>query len=68
MSCGPANNEPERAELAPTTFHWITWGTQSEYEFTRFVREPHDADRFIQTLEEVRQKMVDQGLLYPEEE
>jgi ABC-type glycerol-3-phosphate transport system substrate-binding protein len=37
------------------------------YEFTRFVREPHDVDRFIQTLEEVRQKMVDQGLLYPEE-
>jgi hypothetical protein len=38
------------------------------YEFTRFVREPHDVDHFIQTLQEMQQEMVDQGLLYAEEE
>ncbi|MEZ4736560.1 MAG: ABC transporter substrate-binding protein [Caldilineaceae bacterium] len=38
------------------------WGMMT-YEFSRFVREPHDIEIFMQRLEEIRQKAVASGKL-----
>jgi ABC-type glycerol-3-phosphate transport system substrate-binding protein len=41
-------------------------GGSVEYLFTSFVRKPEDIDTFLFKVEEIRQKMVDQGLLATE--
>lgn len=45
--------------------HGSVWGTMS-YEFTRFAREPHDVDIFLEKLEEARERGIAAGHLTQE--